>query len=157
MKKPPTRQRKLGLLSVTENKATDSLVVQLLNTLIFLMQGGKNIPFYGCLRFFFLGLLVSFWDKIAVSNCQSLLYIYIEPRDCIYKHFVETKTVFRGLENLLYSLWDKNHKNLNKVWLISTVVVTRLGVEKCTWFSVNKQVVEGIWKAENMLLSIKLC
>ena len=34
----------------------------------------ENIPFYGCQRFFFLGLLVSSWDKIAVSNCPSLLY-----------------------------------------------------------------------------------
>ena len=35
---------------------------------------------------------------------------------CIYKHFVETKTAFRFLENLLYSIWDKNYTNLNKVW-----------------------------------------
>ena len=34
----------------------------------------KNIPFYGCQRFFFHGLLVSFWDKNAVSNCPSLLH-----------------------------------------------------------------------------------
>ena len=35
---------------------------------------GQEYPFYDCHRFFYLGLLVSFYDKIAVSNCPSLLY-----------------------------------------------------------------------------------
>ena len=66
----------------------------------------KNIPFYGCLRFVCLGLLVSFYDKIAISNCQSLLYIetqglllqHLFGCNCIYhvyKHFAETKKTKR--------------------------------------------------------------
>ena len=51
---------KTGLLSVIENKANDSLVVQIVEHLGISRAWEKNIPIYGCLRFFFLCLLVSF-------------------------------------------------------------------------------------------------
>ena len=122
--KPLKRQRRLGLLSVTEIKASDSLVVQSLNTLVFLIHGKRislstaiwDFSFSACLSHSRIKLLSQTVNYCYIYNLRNYFY-----NICIYKHFVETKTVFRCLENLLYSLWDKNYKNLNKVWLISTV------------------------------------
>ena len=76
----------------------------------------KNIPLYGCLRFFFRPACLILGQNCCLNaNCQSLLYI--EPQElllhhlfwgcnCSYKHFIETKKVFKFLEHLFCIIYE---------------------------------------------------
>ena len=73
---------------------------------IYFSHIGLEYPFLWLSEIFFcLGLLVSTYDKIAVSNCQSLLYI--EPQELLLQHLFWAATMYiykHFVEHLQYSL-----------------------------------------------------